>query len=61
MPEIAYRARRSDGELVEGVLSGDSEAAVVAELRRQGLFVVGVEPKGSPSARSKASSRAAKI
>lgn len=60
MPEIAYRARRSDGELVEGVLSGDSEAAVVAELRSQGLFVVGVEPKGSTSARSRTPAGAAK-
>jgi len=53
MPEVSYRARRSDGELVEGVLSGDSEAAVVAELRRQGLFVMGVEPRGGGSARSR--------
>ncbi len=57
MPDIAYKARRSNGELIEGVMPGENESAVASELRRQGLFVVSVD---ASAARSQAGARAAR-
>ncbi len=41
--KFSYRARRSNGELVRGVVEAASHATAVRELRRQGMTVLSVE------------------
>src|ERR1039458_2423388 len=49
MATFFFRAVAADGKVRSGRLTGDTEKAVVGELRRQGLtpLYVGATPKGS--------------
>jgi type II secretory pathway component PulF len=50
MPQFSYRARRRNGELVEGVLDVADRSAAVSQIERLGLFPVAVEGSKSVSA-----------
>jgi type IV pilus assembly protein PilC len=43
MPQFSYRARRRNGELVEGVLDVVDRPAALAQVERLGLFPIAVE------------------
>lgn len=47
MSSFAYRASTREGRVIEGVVEADGEAAVVADLRRQGCIPLSVELAGS--------------
>ena len=47
-----YKARSSEGSIVEGVLAGDTRDAVVLEMRQRGLFPIKVERESGSSASS---------
>jgi len=47
MPEYAYKAIKSSGQLIAGVRSAESQAALVADLRQIGCMPVQVRVKGS--------------
>lgn len=54
MPQFSYRARRRNGELVEGVLDVADRSAAVEQVERLGLFPIAVDaPKGGPAANDK--------
>jgi len=43
MPQFSYKARRRNGEVVEGVLEGTDRSAALIQIERLGLFPVAVE------------------
>ena len=54
MPQFSYRARRRNGELVEGVLDVADRSAAVAQIERLGLFPIAVDTsKGASTASDK--------
>lgn len=44
MPSYAYRARSQHGDIVRGLVQGQSEQEAVQTLRSQGLYVISLEP-----------------
>lgn len=46
MPEYLYKAIQGNGQVIEGVLVADAEAAAVAELRAKALLPLRVSQKG---------------
>jgi len=58
MAQFVYRARRSGGEVIEGVIEASDRTGAVARLRSQGLFPVSLTPTtASGAAASEAGSR----
>ena len=54
MPQFSYRARRRNGELVEGVLDVADRSAAVSQIERLGLFPIAVDAsKGGAAANDK--------
>ena len=54
MPQFSYRARRRNGELVEGVLDVTDRSAAVAQVERLGLFPIAIDAsKGASAANDK--------
>jgi len=54
MPQFSYRARRRNGELVEGVLDVTDRSAAVEQVERLGLFPIAVDAsKGGSAAADK--------
>jgi type II secretory pathway component PulF len=54
MPQFSYRARRRNGELVEGVLDVADRSAAVSQIERLGLFPIAVDaPKSGSAANDK--------
>ena len=51
MPQFSYRARRRNGELVEGVLDVADRPAAVAQVERLGLFPIAVDASKGASNR----------
>lgn len=47
MPEFVYKAIKSSGQVVEGVLTASAENLAVAELREQGLLPIQVAEKSA--------------
>lgn len=45
--DFRYRARSSDGKIIEGALRGESQTQVVGVLRSRGMFPISVEAKHS--------------
>ena len=43
--DFRYRARSSDGKIIEGALRGESQTQVVGVLRSRGMFPISVEAK----------------
>lgn len=57
MPTYKYKARDQEGKTVSGKISAESEAVIVAELRKRNLIILGVtEEKGSGLKKSAAGS-----
>jgi type II secretory pathway component PulF len=50
MPQFSYRARRRNGELVEGVLTVIDRSAAVEQVERLGLFPIAVDASKGASA-----------
>jgi len=46
MPKFAYKAKRSNGEMVEGVLEAENKRLVVSKLQGMRVFPVSVEEEG---------------
>ena len=44
-----YKARSSDGKIVEGTLPGESQEAVAVIMRQRGLFPIRIEKTSSRS------------
>ena len=47
--DFKYKAKGSDGKIVEGVISGDTQDAAVALMRQRGLFPITMEARGKSS------------
>jgi type IV pilus assembly protein PilC len=50
--DFRYRARASDGKIVEGFLSGESQTQIVGVLRGRGMFPISVETRKTESSSS---------
>ena len=48
--DFRYRARSSDGKIIEGALRGESQTQVVGVLRSRGMFPISVEAKRAETA-----------
>ena len=44
MPQFLFQAVSADGEVQEGLLEGEDQAAVVLQLQQRGLIPLSVEP-----------------
>ncbi len=54
MAEFFYRGRNSEGQTVEGTLTGSTKSAVLQQLRRQEVIAILVEPATGKNSKQKA-------
>ena len=58
MPQFQYKAKNAQGKAITGVVNAHNETEAVAELRRQGLIILGLNAKKGGSRGSKRSGSA---
>lgn len=61
MPQFAYKARKRNGEVVEGTLEGSDRSHALAQISKMGMFAVAVNPARSSGKRNAAPVKKKKV
>ena len=59
MSQFSYKARRKNGEVVQGLLDGSDRAGILIQIERMGLFPVSINQTSGPASKEKGKKKAA--